>query len=76
MPEGLRLIPVRSGRWLKVWFEGGLQAFAAQRAKLYGEWLPQHPEYRWDGNVACLEWYSEVDIASPDYSYGLMLPLV
>lgn len=76
VPEGLRLIPVRSGRWLKVWFEGGLQAFAAQRAKLYGEWLPQHPEYRWDGNVACLEWYSEGDIASPDYSYGLMLPLV
>lgn len=53
-----------------------MQAFAAQRAKLYGEWLPQHPEYRWDGNVACLEWYTEGCIASPDYSYGLMLPLV
>ena len=53
-----------------------MQAFAAQRAKLYGEWLPQHPEYRWDGHVACLEWYNEGDIASPDYPYGLMLPLV
>ena len=45
-------------------------------AKLYGEWLPQHPEYHWDGHVSCLEWYSEGDIASPDYPYGLMLPLV
>lgn len=76
VPEGLALYPIAARRWLKVQFEGGLPAFAAQRAKLYGEWLPQHPEFVWDGYTACLEWYSQGDVASPDYAYGLMLPLV
>lgn len=75
VPEGLRLFPLRNGRWLKVWFEGGMKAFQQQSEHFYKEWLPGHPEYRVATDACCMEWYEGTDIESPDYQCGLLLPL-
>ena len=75
VPEGMALYPLKSGRWLKVHFEGGMAAFQQQFAKFHDEWLPSHPEFRWADNSCSLEWYKGTDISSPDYECGMMLPL-
>ena len=75
VPEGMRLFPIHSGKWLKVHFEGGMQAFHQQFAYFHHEWLPQHPEYQWARNASCMEWYRGTDIQSPDYQCGVMMPL-
>ena len=75
VPEGMALYPLRSGRWLKVHFEGGMAAFQQQFAKFHDEWLPAHPEFKWADNSCSLEWYNGTDISSPDYQCGMMLPL-
>lgn len=76
VPEGMRLFPLKSARWLKVYFVGGMKAFQEQFKKFHTEWLPLHPEYRWAGNSSCLEWYGGgPDVNSPDYQCGVMMPL-
>ncbi len=75
VPECMRLFPIHSGRWLKVFFEGGMKAFQEQFAKFHKEWLPLHPEYKWAKNSSCMEWYQGTDINSPDYQCGVMLPI-
>ena len=75
VPEGMRLFPIRGGKWLKVHFEGGMKAFQQQYQKFYKEWLPQHPEFRCPMNAMTMEWYNGTDIESPDYQCGVMIPL-
>lgn len=75
VPEGMRLFNVRGGRWLKVYFEGGISAYQQQFAKFHDEWLPAHSEYKWAGESACMEWYEGADIQSPDYQCGILMPL-
>ena len=75
VPEGMRLFPIHSGKWLKVHFEGGMQAFQQQFAQFHHEWLPQHPEYQWARNACCIEGYRGTDIQSPDYQCGILMPL-
>lgn len=75
VPQGMKLYPLRNGRWLKVHFEGGMKAFQRQHQAFYGEWLPQHPEYRIAPDSPCMEWYQGTDIEASDYPCGVMLPL-
>ena len=75
VPEGMRLFSVPDGKWLKVYFEGGMKAFQEQYGKFHKEWLPAHPEYRWAPDSCSLEWYQGTDIQSPDYQCGVMMPL-
>ena len=75
VPEGMELFPIHSGKWLKMYFEGGMKAFQAQYEKFHKEWLPAHPEYKWVPNSCCMEWYHGTDIQSPDYQCGVMMPL-
>lgn len=75
VPEGMKLYPIPSGNWLKVYFEGGMSAFQQQFAQFHQEWLPAHPEYKWAKNSCSLEWYKGNDITSPDYQCGIMIPL-
>ena len=75
VPEGMRLFPIHSGKWLKVHFEGGMKAFQQQHVMFFKEWLPQHPEFRCMNNASIMEWYKGTDIQSPDYECGIMLPL-
>ena len=71
----MQLFPIRSDKWLKVHFEGGMKAFQQQYQKFYKEWLPQHPEFRCPNNAMTMEWYSGTDIDSPDYQCGVMIPI-
>ena len=41
-PEGTALYPIKSGRWLKVHFEGGMAAFQQQFAMFHDEEGFQH----------------------------------
>ena len=75
VPEGMRLFSIPSGKWLKVHFAGGMQAFQKQFSIFHTQWLPAHPEYRWKRNSCSMEWYSGMDIASSDYAYGIMIPI-
>lgn len=75
VPEGMSLYPIKSGRWLKVHFEGGMAAFQQQFAEFHSEWLPAHPEYSCASDAQFLEWYCGTDINSPDYQCGIMMPL-
>lgn len=76
VPEGMRLFPLRSGRWLKVHFEGGMKAFQQQFKLFQNEWLPQHPELKCADNAQFLEWYCGTDINSSGYQCGVIMPLV
>lgn len=75
IPEGMKVYPLPSGRWLKVYFEGGLKAFPQQFAQFHKEWMAQHPEYKWKRESCSLEWYQGGDIQSPDYPCGILVPL-
>ena len=75
VPDGMQLFPISSGKWLKVFFEGGMKAFQEQYEKFHKEWLPAHPEYKLTPNSCCMEWYQGTDIQSPDYQCGVMMPL-
>ena len=76
VPEGMKLYPIHSGRWLKIRFEGGMKAFQKQYTLFFKEWLPQHPEFRCALNASFLEWYQGgPDVQSPDYQCGVMIPL-
>jgi predicted transcriptional regulator YdeE len=75
VPEGMKLFPIKSGKWIKMYFEGGMKAFQEQYTKFHKEWIPAHPEYKWAKNSSCLEWYCGTDIQSPDYQCGVMMPL-
>ena len=74
VPEGMQLLPIHSGKWLKMHFEGGMKAFQKQYMKFHKEWLPAHPEYKWAQNSCCMEWYQGTAIQSPDYQCGVMMP--
>ena len=76
VPEGMKLFPIRSGKWLKVHFEGGMKAFQEQYEKFHKEWVPAHPEFKWVPNSCCMEWYRGTDIQSPDYQCGVMMPII
>lgn len=76
VPEGMNLYPIPNGRWLKVYFEGGMAAFQNQYAYFHEEWLRQHPEFTIAKNSCMMEWYAGTDIQSPDYQCGIMVPLV
>ena len=75
VPGGMRLFPIRSGKWLKVHFEGGMKAFQQQYQIFYKECLPQHPEFCCPLNAMTMEWYNGTDIEAPDYQCGVMIPL-
>lgn len=75
VPKGMNLYPIHSGQWLKVYFDGGMQAFQQQYQLFFNEWLPQHPEFRCASNAQFIEWYQGADIQSPDYQCGVMMPL-
>lgn len=75
VPEGMRLFPIHSGRWLKVHFEGGMAAFQSQYALFHKEWLPAHKEFKWAADAQFMEWYLGTDIQSPDYQCGVMVPV-
>lgn len=75
VPEGMKLYPIRSGKWLKVHFEGGMAAFQKQFKAFHDEWLPQHPEFRCASNAQFLEWYCGTDIQSTDYQCGVIMAL-
>ena len=75
MPEGMKLFPIHSGKWLKMHFEGGMKAFQEQYQIFYKEWLPQHSEFHCPNNAMTMEWYNGTDIESPDYQCGVMMPL-
>jgi len=75
VPEGMRLYPIRSGRWLKMHFEGGMAAFQQQYKAFHDEWLPRHPEFKCASDAQFMEWYDGTDINSPDYKCGIMMPL-
>lgn len=75
VPEGFDLYDLPDGRWLKFHFEGGMEEFHRQYSEVYSKFLPEHPEFkvRFDWNA---EWYSGMDMSSPDYRCGLMIPLI
>jgi len=75
VPEGMELYPIRDGKWLKIHFEGGMKAFQQQYAEFFNNWLPSHPEYRCADNASFMEWYCGIDINSPDYQCGVIMPL-
>ena len=75
VPEGMKLFPIHSGKWLKMHFEGGMKAFQEQYQMFYKEWLPQHSEFHCPNNAMTMEWYNGTDIESPDYQCGVMMPL-
>jgi len=75
VPEGMKLYPIHNGRWLKIYFEGGMQAFQQQYQQFFKEWLPKHSEYRCASNAQFMEWYNGTDIQSPDYQCGVLMPL-
>ena len=75
VPEGMQLFPIHSGKWLKIHFDGGMEAFQKQYTKFHKDWLPAHPEYKWVPNSCCMEWYQGTDIQSPNYQCGVMMPL-
>ena len=74
VPEGMRLFSIPSGRWLKVYFEGGMKAFQQQCAYFHHEWLPRQT-HRLLPEACCMEWYEGTDIQSPDYQCGLLMPI-
>jgi len=75
VPEGLKLYPVKDGRWLKIHFEGGMKAFQQQYAFFHNQWIKEHPEYKCAHDAQFMEWYCGNDIQSPDYKCGIMMPL-
>ena len=75
VPEGMKLFPIPSGKWIKVHFEGGMAAFQQQFQVFWKEWMPSHPEFSWRKNSVCMEWYDGQDIQSPAYKCGIMFPL-
>ncbi len=75
VPEGMKVFPVKDGKWLKVYFVGGMKAYADQYRVFEQEWLPQHPEFQIASDGQCIEWYGAGDINSPDYQCGIMLPI-
>ena len=75
VPDGMKLYPIRSGKWLKMHFDGGMAAFQQQFKAFHEEWLPAHPEFKYASNAQFLEWYNGSDIHSPDYQCGVIVPL-
>jgi len=73
VPDGMKLYPLRSGKWLKVHFEGGMAAFQQQFKAFHDEWLPQYPDFKAAPDAQFLEWYCGTDINSPDYQCGVMM---
>lgn len=75
VPEDFDLYNLPDGRWLKIHFEGGMEAFHRQYSEVYSKFLPEHPEFkvRSDYNA---EWYSGMDMSSPEYRCGLMIPMI
>ena len=74
IPEGMHVYDLPDGKWVKFYFEGGMEAFQQQYAEVYQKWAPEHPELplRMDVNM---EWYEGMDIASPEYPCGVMVPV-
>lgn len=72
VPEGMTLVDMPDGEWVKFHFTGGMSAFQEQYKSVFKDWIQTHKDMV--GNPDMLvEWYEGDDITSPDYKCGVML---
>ena len=72
VPEGMTLIDLPDGEWIKFHFEGGMSAFQEQYNYVFKNWIPNHKDIVANSDML-VEWYEGDDISSPDYKCGVML---
>lgn len=74
IPEGMQVYDLPDGEWVKFHFKGGMATFQQQYAEVFQKWVPAHPELPFYPDIN-VEWYGGMDIESPDYRCGLMVPV-
>lgn len=72
VPEGMILVDLPDGEWIKFHFVGGMSAFQEQYMSVFKEWIPSHKEIVHHPDML-VEWYDGDDITSPDFKCGIML---
>ena len=73
VPEGMEVMALPDGKWLKFYFEGGMKAFQQQYQEIFTKWTPEHPEMDVKPDMS-VEWYeSGANIDAPDYQCGVMV---
>lgn len=72
VPEGMTLMDLPNGQWIKFHFDGGMTSFQQQYQAVFKQWMPTHKNEF--GKLDMLvEWYDGDDITSPDFQCGIML---
>jgi len=72
VPEGMELVDLPNGEWLKFHFVGGMKAFQQQYQEIFNKWIPEHPEMKLEPDMS-VEWYEGMDINDPEYKCGVMV---
>lgn len=72
VPEGMSLVVLPAGEWIKFHFDGGMSAFQEQYKSVFNDWIPSHKNIVNSPDML-VEWYDGDDMSSPDYKCGVML---
>lgn len=72
VPEGMTLINLPDGEWVKFHFDGGMSGFQEQYPLVFKEWLPSHKNIASSIDMV-VEWYDGDDVTSSDFKCGIML---
>lgn len=75
VPQGMMVYQIPEATYVKFRCSGPLPvALQSVNTQIYKEWLPQHPEYIFDGCMN-LEWYSKGDMSASDYQSEIWIPV-
>lgn len=75
VPEGLTLYSFPEMEWAKFTGHGKMpDALQALNSQLYARWLPENKDYTL-AISANIEWYSQGDMQSEDYEFGIWVPV-
>ena len=75
VPRGMIVYNIPESTYVKFRCSGPLPAaLQSVNTQIYKEWLPQHPEYVFEGCMN-LEWYSKGDMSASDYQSEIWIPV-
>lgn len=71
-PQGMTLVSLPEGEWIKFHFDGGMSRFQEQYTLVFNEWIPGHKDIVSEADML-VEWYDGEEITSSDFKCGVML---